>query len=446
MFTGKPDNGVWCGAAALLVAVCSPAPSASAQTGAQQSSPTPGPSGEEYRRRLDELERANGELRARNQELERRLRGAEPAKESAPAEPVDIRQADPEAERNRFLGLGVKRDYLRQERFRIADQIESFIPPLYEPVRPFHAYTLPPGAVRIGMSSNLAFNNSDFGRDDRYAKLFEHVDVNTQTLNFQLSYGFELPALPDLTATLDIPYRAVQISGSGHPARMDNMFITMDGADQGIGDMSLTLKKKWLDQGNFGVNVATFLGVIFPTGDDEGEFNRAQKFTVDGEDKPAPPLNVFGRNPTDRLFPPGVQPGQGAWGVRVGGAVTRQLERGALHAGVIADLFLENDGITVGNEVKYGFSYVFPPFKSDVLAIDLSFFGRYKADSEFEGVGILGPRENFKYGNVLFFSPSLIYTPSPQFRFFVSPEIRVLEPDEGPSPAFSLLTGITVTF
>lgn len=398
---------------------------------------------EDARRQLDDLRHTNEDLRAQNRAMEKRLQALEPPRRP---DPMDIGEAETDSAEYRFLDLGVDRDYLKQERWRIADQIKSFIPPLYEPVRPFHAYTLPPGAARISLSSRLTFNDSDFGRDKEYAKLFEHVEVQTQTEHLAISYGFELPHFPDLTATLDVPYKSVQLSGAGHPFRADAMVMSMDGSDAGLGDISLTFKQKWLDQANVGFNFATFAGVIFPTGKDDAEFNANQSLTVGGAPMPAPPLNIFSRTASGQLFPPGAQPGQGAWGLRIGGAATRQFTRSALHAGIIADLFLENDDIVPGHEVRYGVSYVFPPLKSDLLAIDLSVFGRYKTDSEFPGVGIMGPRANFKNGNVVFFSPSLILTPNPQIRFFASPEFRILEPDKGPSPEFALFVGMTITF
>lgn len=336
---------------------------------------------------------------------------------------------------------------MKAERFRIADQIESFIPPLYEPVRPFHAYTLPPGAWRISLSGRGFRNDGDFGRDSHYAKLFRHVNVRSFDANLSIKYGFEWLNFPDATLAVNIPYRSVDVSGAGHPFRIGALGITMDGGGQGIGDISVVLKKKWLDQGNSGFNFATFTGLILPTGKDDVEFKGAPTMSMFGLGIPLPiPLNLFGRGFFDKNLPPGLQPGQGSFGFRFGAAVTRQLRRGALHAGIIYDALMENDGIEPGDELKYGVSYVFPPFESDTMAIDLSIFGRYKFDSEFRGFGIMGPREDFKNGNVMFFSPSIIITPDPQFRFFFSPEIRILEPNRGPSPEWALMMGMTYTF
>lgn len=399
---------------------------------------------EDLEKRVKELERRNRELQLENQRLRTRLSDAS---EQDEPESIDIRVVPEDDARYQFFELGTEKDYLKAERLRIADQIESFIPPLYEPVRPFHAYTLPPGALRISLGGRVFRNDSDFGRDSRYAKLFRHVNVRSLQTNLSIQYGFELDNFPDATLAVDLPFRSVDVSGEGHPFRLGPLGITMDGGGQGLGDISVVLKKKWLDQGNVGFNFATFTGVIIPTGKDDVEFDGAPTMKMFGIGLPLPiPLNLFSRNFFAQNLPPGLQPGQGAFGFRVGAAVTRQFSRGALHAGAIVDLFTNNGGIVPGNELKYGVSYVFPPLDSDILAIDLSLFGRYKRDSEFRGFGIMGPREDFKYGNVLFFSPSVILTPNPQMRFFVSPEIRILEPNRGPSPEFALSTGMTITF
>ncbi len=426
---------------AAISLYCSPA---SGQTTAGKPTAVEPPKVEDLLKRIQALETKNRELKLENERLQAQL---DEVSETEEAESIDIREIPVDDEDYRFLSLGTQKDYLKAERFRIADQIESFIPPLYEPVRPFHAYTLPPGAWRISLTGKGFRNDDDFGRDSHYAKLFRHVNVRSFDANLSIKYGFEWPKFPDATLAVNIPYRSVDVSGSGHPFRIGALGITMDGGGQAVGDISVVLKKKWFDQGNYGFNFATFTGLILPTGKDDVEFEGAPTMSMFGMGIPLPiPLNLFGRDFFDKNLPPGLQPGNGSLGFRVGAAVTRQFDRGALHAGVIYDALMENDGIEPGDELKYGVSYVFPPFESDTVAIDLSVFGRYKFDSEFRGFGIMGPREDFKYGNVLFFSPSLILTPNPQMRFFVSPEIRIMEPNRGPSPEWALMMGMTFTF
>lgn len=388
--------------------------------------------------------------------------------------PIDtIKSDDPQY---LFLHLGTNVDYLEAERWRIIDQIEQAIPPLYEPVRPLHGYTLPPGAFRISLNSTLLQNNGDFGTDDFYSLFFKNVEVRTHITVLDLAYGFEAFGIKDLVAQLSIPYKSQKTSGSGHPFRIETMEMTMEGAASGLGDISLTFKKKWFDQANSGVTVSTFTGIIFPSGDDEEEFNASQTISVMGVPADAvsadlagnPAVDAFGRETGDLFFPRTGQPGNGSWGLRLGAGLTRQFERSALHAGAIYDVLADNDGIEPGDEMRYGISYVFPPFQSDYLSVDLALVGAWKGDEKFPGEithaerdpATGGPimddsgnmamfttaRPDFKHGNILFFSPSITYFPSPGTKFFVSPAIRIMEPHSGPSPEWTLMFGLSNTF
>lgn len=375
-----------------------------------------------------------------------------------------------------FMKLGEDVDYLRAERWRIIDQIEQAIPPLYEPVRPFHGYTLPPGAWRWGTSVTFGHNPGDFGKDDFYALFFNDVKVDFQQVDLDVFYGFEIGNVHDLTARLNVPYKFQRTRGTGHPFRIDPMEMTMEGAGNGIGDVSLTFKKKWVDQGNGPVTFSTMLGAIFPTADDEQEFNASQTVFVNGvpmmavsADIPGnPAIDVFSRRAGQRFFPRVGQPGNGSWGARFGFGLTRQFERSALHGGAVYDLLADNDGITPGDELKYGVSYVFPLLESDHWALDLSVFGRWKGDESFPGTithperdpATGGPvmdaagnmvmftttRPDFKHGKFTFFSPTLIFVPRPNVRIYAGPSFRIVEPEEGPSPRLMVNLGIVHTF
>lgn len=375
-----------------------------------------------------------------------------------------------------FLHLGTDIDYLEAERWRIVDQIEQVIPPLYEPVRPLHGYTLPPGAFRISLNTSLLQNNGDFGTDDFYSLFFKDVEVRTHITVLDFAYGFEAFGVTDLVAQLSIPYKSQRTSGSGHPFRIETMEMTMEGAASGLGDISLTIKKKWFDQANAGVTFSTFTGIIFPTSEDEEEFNTSQTISIMGvpmqavsADLPGnPAIDVFGRDPGDLFFPRIGQPGNGSWGLRIGAGITRQFERSALHAGAIYDALAKNDGIDPGDELRYGVSYVFPPLSSDQVSADISLVGSWKGDEKFPGqimhaerdpstggpimdslgnmVMFTTARPDFKHGNILFFSPSLSYIPSPGTKFFVSPAVRIIEPHSGPSPEWTLMFGVSNTF
>lgn len=375
-----------------------------------------------------------------------------------------------------FLGLGVDRDYLKTERWRIVDQIEQAIPALYEPRLPFHGYTLPPGAKRIGFSVQTARNPGDFGTDELYASFFDNVNIDFVKVNLDFLYGFEVGPLKDMVVKVNVPYKFLQHEGDGHPFRIDPMLMTMTGSGEGLGDISVTFKKKWMDQGNGPFNFATMLGGIFPTAQDDQEFDASQTIFMNGEpmmavsaDLPGnPAIDIFGRNDTDLLFPRIAQPGNGSWGARFGFGLTRQFERSALHAGAVFDLLADNDGITPGDELRYGLSYVFPPFRGDHVTLDLGVIGRWKGDESFPGeithperdpatggpmmdadgnmMMFVTPRPDFEHGNVTMLSASVVFITNPNLRIFVSPAIRVFQPERGPSPRWTFTIGQTVTF
>ncbi len=375
-----------------------------------------------------------------------------------------------------FLTLGQGHDYVKAERWRIIDQIEQAIPALYEPRLPFHGYTLPPGAFRVAWSTTYARNAGDFGRDDFYSLFFNDVKMDIMQVNMNLLYGFEVGSLKDMVLNLNIPYKFQRTSGMGHPFRIEPMQMTMNGAANGIGDISLTLKKKWFDQGNGPLNFATMIGAIFPTANDNASFEASQTIYINGQpmmavsaDLPAnPTINVFGREPDDLFFPRVAQPGNGSWGARLGFGATRQLERGAIHFGAVVDLLADNDGITPGDELKYGASFMLPPTSSDRITLDFSVFGKWRGDEKFPGtimhperdpvtggpvmdasgntVMFMTGRPDFKHGNTTFVSPSLILITRPNTRLIFSPAFRVFEPNQGPSPRWTMTVGQTFTF
>lgn len=403
--------------------------------------------------------------------------GKEAAQEAPKQQPPRLKDLKPDDPEDSYLHLGESGDYLRAERWRLVDQIEAAIPPLYEPVRPFHGYTLPPGVWRVAVDTTFARNPGDFGTDDFYSLFFNKVKVDFIEVKTSLFYGFELGGIRDLVLRLDIPYKFLQHKGTGHPWRIEPMTMTMEGSGAGLGDLALTLKHKWIDQGNGPLTLSTMTGVIFPTAEDDQEFNASQTILINGVPAMAvsaklpgnPAIDIFSTRPGQRLFPRGAQPGNGAWGARVGFGATRQFERSALHAGAIFDYLADTEsGITPGHELKYGMSYTFPPTASDHWTIDLSVFGRWKGEEEFPGT-ITHPKRNpatggpimdgagnmvmfttgrpdFKHGNVVFGSPSLIFVPTPNVRLFVSPSYRILEPDKGPSPEWMVNFGATITF
>ena len=62
----------------------------------------------------------------------------------------EVPDRDPECPKNEYLKLGTRKSYIAEQRHTLQDQIQGFIPPLYEPAFTQSAFVLPPGALRIG--------------------------------------------------------------------------------------------------------------------------------------------------------------------------------------------------------------------------------------------------------------------------------------------------------
>lgn len=416
--------------------------------------------------RIQALEAENAQLR---EELAAASNGKSTQAEPEPIEPIDIRQASPRDPAYQFLELGVARNFLKAERKRIGEQLHGFIPPLYEPAFTLlHGYVLPPGVFRTKIGTDTFINNNDFGRDNFYSLFFNKVKVENQIVNFDYFYGFD----KDWTLRVNVPYKVTNISGTGHAFRIDPMVMTMNGRSVGLGDVTVNIKKKWLDQGNWPVNLATIAGFVAPTGRSNQKFSDSQTLFVGGNPMPVsastggPKVDLFSG---DLRVPNSAQPGTGSWGFTAGAAITRQFERGALHAGFLGAIFKKTGkGVEPGNELLFTTSYVIPPLKSDYVSLDLTLVGRYKGPERYPGLfmhperdpatggPLMNPdgtmalfvtdRPPFEHGFVSFLSPSLILIPKSTFRITLSPMFRVIQPLRGPSPAFRFQVGITSTF
>ena len=414
------------------------------------------------------------ELEARVTELESELATATSASAAAPAPAAKAEpgyEVDSGSDPMRFLNLGVSKNYIGAERGRLVDQLHTMIPPIYEPAfSPFHGYTLPPGAFRVGVNSDRFVNNHDFGRDKFYSLFFNNVKVQNQGVDIDVSYGLSA----NNTLRVVLPLRSTIISGTGHAFRIQPMVMTMNGTAFGIGDVQVLVKHKWFDQSSKPFNLATVFGLQLPTGKNDAKFNDAQTIFMNGMAMPVssssggPKVDLFS---DDLRLNNGVQPGTGAWGAIFGVMGTRQLTwnrfRGALHAGALYKAMKGVDGIRPGNELIFGVSYVRPPTPSEHFTFDLTFFGRNKQaelypglithpEADANGMPIMNPdgslkmfttsRPPFPHGTVLFLSPSLVIIPKSTLRLTVSPLVRLYEPNQGPSPRFRLVFGATTTF
>lgn len=450
---GAPDPAV--ARAALRATVALPSEPAS----------PPGPA------TLEDAQARISALEARIAELESALAGS--PGQPAQAAPVPVSYAvDPSADEMRFLDLGVRRSYIGAERRRLVDQIHTMIPPIYEPAfSPFHGYTLPPRAFRVGIGSDRFINHDDFGRDEVYARFFDNLKVENQHVEAELAYGLD----ENDTLRVVAPLRSAIVSGTGQAFRIKPMVMSMNGQSFGVGDVQVMLKRKWFDQAYRPFNFATVTGVQLPTGRDDSRFNDAQTLVMNGMAMPVsslsggPKVDLFS---DDLRLPNSAQPGTGSWAVMVGAMGTRQLTwnraRGAIHGGVLYKAFKDNgNGVRPGNEFVFAASWVRPPTASDRFTIDLTLLGRNKQSEQFPGLimhpepdengmpimdanGMIQmfvtPRPPFEHGTIVFASPSVVVVPKPSLRLSFSPMFRVYEPRRGPSPAFRLMFGITTLF
>ncbi len=422
-----------------------------------------------------ELEQA----RSRIAELEKevaRLQSALNDRPAPPADPAPVATEQPQAEISgpsmRFLDLGVRRDYIAAERNRLIDQLHTMIPPIYEPAfSPFHGYTLPQHAFRVGITSDRFTNDHDFGRDEQYALFFDNVKVENQHVDVDVAFG----VTANDTARLIVPLHSTIISGTGHPFRIQPMTMTMNGTAFGLGDVQLMSKHKWLDQSYGPLDFATVAGIQFPTGKNDARFEDAQTLVMGGMSMPVsstsggPRIDLFS---DDLRVPNSAQPGTGAWGGMAGLMATRQLTwtglRGAIHGGVMYKAMAHTrEGVRPGNELVVATSFVRPPIDSEHVTFDVTILARHKESERFpgtimhpeagaNGMPLMNPdgslkmfvtrRPPFEHGTVVFAAPSLVFIPKPSIRLSVSPLFRIHEPNEGPSPRFRLIFGATTTF
>lgn len=359
----------------------------------------------------------------------------------------------------KFLDLGVEEDYMKLERYRTIEQINTFIPPLYQPAFVGHGYVLPPGAVRVGLKSTfLNIDPDDFFKGSASDLVHENHSIDRIRTDLQLFYGLDR----NMTLFLNIPYWSSNSTGSVHPAGVQTMDLHVEANTQELGDVSLILKKKWVDQGNFRFNFATVVGVKFPTGSNSQKFD--QPMVVKQEDGTLATAFMGGPFPRfsdDGRLPQVLQPGTGDFGYTFGLMGTRQFARfpSAFHAGILATILEGEDGIEPGDEVRFFASYV-KPLYGERMALDLTVNGMDKGNDKYSGTfmhpfpnpdGTLGgmvttPRPSFRGGTVAFFSPSLIWTPQPQVRMTATASFRLNEPDLGPWPGSVFQFSLTYTF
>ncbi|MFQ5722863.1 MAG: hypothetical protein ACE5G6_00110 [Terriglobia bacterium] len=358
-----------------------------------------------------------------------------------------------------FLTLGVRHDYQARERYNTIEQINTVIPPLYQPAFVGHGYVLPPGAMRIGARlSVINVGSDDFFKNGRVDPVHENHEADRVRVDVDFFYGLD----HNMTVFVNFPYLISRSIGSVHPAGVQTLDLFVEGNTQAVGDASVIFKKKWWDQANFYFNFATVTGLKLPTGSDDATFDDPMVVQMpDGSLAPAFGGGPFPRFTDDGALPQVLQPGTGGMGYILGFMGTRQFlrPRGALHGGVVFRFLTGNKHADPGDEVRFFASYVKPVFRENV-SLDLTFNGMRKGRDRYDGTfthpvpnpdgtlkGIATtPRPPFQGGTVAFFSPSLIWSVDPQIRVTATASFRLNQPDLGPWPGTIFQLGVTYTF
>ncbi|MFQ5527574.1 MAG: hypothetical protein ACE5GX_15090 [Thermoanaerobaculia bacterium] len=359
-----------------------------------------------------------------------------------------------------YLGLGIGRSYMKTERFRLHDQILTFIPPLYQPAFVGHGYVLPPRTWRIAIgATDFDIETDDFFKASQPDFVHENHSIARTRVDFDLFYGLD----HDMTVRVNIPYWSSQSDGSVHPAGVRNLDLFVEGTSGEVGDIQLFVKKKFWDQANRWFNFAGVLGVKLPTGANDEKFDQPMVVRNPmGQDVVAFGGGAFPRFSNDGRLPSGLQPGTGGMGYLVGLFGTRQLTSfsGALHAGFLARFLEEADGVEPGDELRFFVSFVKPVYE-DYLSFEIAVNGMDKASDSYEGTfthpipdpatgNLAGvattPRPPFREGTIVFASPSLIFIPNPFLRVTATTMIRLNNPNLGPWPQTQFKLGTTVTF
>jgi hypothetical protein len=376
---------------------------------------------------------------------------------------------------DRLLELGAGDEKFETlERRLIKYQVKSFIPPLLVPAVGGHAFVLPPGLFQAAINFKFTtLDGDDFFKDGEVNPVDGDKGTDRRFLNFTLRYGFDLDEkfLHSFTAVLNIPYLSSVSTGDvifpnqpGGGGSLPGRYVVNNGGTaEGIGDISLFIKKKLLDQGNYPIGLAIAGGVYFPTGSNSEKAGDDGRITVDGPGGTVNP--IFQRFSDDGRFPTVLQPGTGTFSYQAGIFLTRQFlpgdmpsflagtpfDRAAIHMGALHRFNSEADGIDPGDRSTFFFSAVLPVYKDyvSIQATGLTFYQQadsYAGTFRFPGTPAAVPRPSFSKGWTTMVGPSLIFSPDPLIRMTATSLIRVQSPELGPAPEWVLNFGASFVF
>lgn len=362
------------------------------------------------------------------------------AAQDAPAPaPASATEADDE-----FLRLGTPEglggaDWSRYERSRTKDLLRSFIPPLLRPAFVEHAFVLPPNAIAVSVAGRQAHidGHDFFAKSEVNSQVFRDFEVDRQFLDVDLFYGFDLGVkyLHNFTVRLHLPFEVSRTDGFIHPNgfQLVNLHTRGDTAD--LGDVGLFLKKKFVDQAEWPVQIAGVMGVRFPTGSharrfgDDGRIVMQRPDPTMGAGQPGrPPLDMpmplamlagapqattpfifncpagrldpscgtlgqpgqFWRFADDGRLPTVLQPGTGTFSVMGGLFLTRVnpdtswLGRSAFHAGALYTARFARGGIDPGDQLV-AFASFMKPLLADFLTLDVAYVSFWQEQDHYGG-------------------------------------------------------------
>lgn len=382
--------------------------------------------------------------------------------------PPDLNPKSPD---NSYLALGTKDSYVKEQRYTLQDQIQSFIPPIFEPAFTESAFVLPPGTLRVGVAARdvATIKAGDVAGQARIGARFAELDLKRRFYDFDMFLGLD----NNFTLRANLPLVDSSLRSALNPNFLDAVTAFPNGSSIEAGDLSLFVKKKFVDQGNFPIGIAAVGGLRLPTASNHEKHDPRTTARIMGMDQllPLPAVDnagniipgsadgTFRRFANDGRLPAPLQPGLGTVGGSFGLFLTRQFDQGflfgrsALHTGALYEIRPEADGVDPGNLLTYFATYVKPVYR-DQVSLDLTYLLQHQGDDHYAGK-ILVPtaggaaivnRPSFSGGTTQFLAGSMILIPNPLFRITLSGIARVSAPELGPSPSFILRAGLTYSF
>ncbi len=382
--------------------------------------------------------------------------------------PPDLNPVAPE---NDYLALGAREDFVAAQRYTLQDQIQSFIPPNYEPAVTQSAFVLPPGSMRVLFAYRNATRideNDVFGQREIGAR-FVDFDLDRSFLDFDLFLGLD----DNFTLRLNLPVLNASQRAELNPGFLPPVRIFPRASYTRIGDLGLFVKKKFVDQGNFPVGIAGVAAIRLPTGSHKLRFDPRTAANINGMDMllPLPAVDetgavipgtadgTFRRFTNDGRLPAPLQPGLGTVSGAFGLFVTRQFDdyfvlgRGAIHTGALYEIRPGKAGVDPGNRLTAFASYVKPLYR-DNLSLDLSYIAKRQGDDSYAGKMLVptpnGPmvvnRPGFSGGTTQFAAANIIIVPNPLFRITAGGLFRFSHPGRGPAPDTVFRIALQYTF